>query len=118
PAALLPVHRSRTGTGGGVARAVVVVDDAPPGKPGRAAAPHLLGGAAPLGAVSRRGGGVSRAPQSPCAGSGAGAGRPGAGVSHGAAPDRKSTRLNSSHVKISYAVFCLKKKKKTRKIIT
>src|SRR5690606_40149755 len=29
--------------------------------------------------------------------------------------DRKSTRLNSSHVKISYAVFCLKKKKKTKK---
>src|SRR5690606_42085664 len=28
-----------------------------------------------------------------------------------ALPDRKSTRLNSSHVKISYAVFCLKKKK-------
>src|SRR5690606_39700765 len=28
------------------------------------------------------------------------------------AQDRKSTRLNSSHVKISYAVFCLKKKKK------
>src|SRR5690554_7313573 len=28
------------------------------------------------------------------------------------APDRKSTRLNSSHVRISYAVFCLKKKKK------
>src|SRR5690606_14436266 len=28
--------------------------------------------------------------------------------------DRKSTRLNSSHVKISYAVFCLKKKKKKR----
>src|SRR5690606_42122803 len=27
--------------------------------------------------------------------------------------DRKSTRLNSSHVKISYAVFCLKKKKTT-----
>src|SRR5574340_1495906 len=27
-------------------------------------------------------------------------------------PDRKSTRLNSSHQKISYAVFCLKKKKK------
>src|SRR5690606_41835455 len=26
-------------------------------------------------------------------------------------PDRKSTRLNSSHVKISYAVFCLQKKK-------
>src|SRR5690606_40098603 len=29
----------------------------------------------------------------------------------GVAEDRKSTRLNSSHVKISYAVFCLKKKK-------
>src|SRR5436309_12258930 len=29
----------------------------------------------------------------------------------GARRDRKSTRLNSSHVKISYAVFCLKKKK-------
>src|SRR6266702_1457852 len=28
--------------------------------------------------------------------------------------DRKSTRLNSSHVAISYAVFCLKKKKRTR----
>src|SRR6266511_3361887 len=28
------------------------------------------------------------------------------------AGDRKSTRLNSSHVKISYAVFCLKKKRK------
>src|SRR5207253_8574331 len=29
-------------------------------------------------------------------------------------PDRKSTRLNSSHVAISYAVFCLKKKKKKK----
>src|SRR5204862_6281356 len=29
--------------------------------------------------------------------------------------DRKSTRLNSSHVEISYAVFCLKKKKKKQK---
>src|SRR5690242_21610129 len=28
--------------------------------------------------------------------------------------DRKSTRLNSSHMSISYAVFCLKKKKKTK----
>src|SRR5438128_2824496 len=32
------------------------------------------------------------------------------------APDRKSTRLNSSHGSISYAVFCLKKKKKTRRM--
>src|SRR3989442_8489464 len=30
--------------------------------------------------------------------------------------DRKSTRLNSSHVRISYAVFCLKKKKNLRDI--
>src|SRR5437773_9208046 len=39
-----------------------------------------------------------------------------------AARDRKSTRLNSSHITISYAVFCLKKKKKAihynRKTIT
>src|SRR5437868_11633597 len=40
---------------------------------------------------------------------GAGAGQPG--------EDRKSTRLNSSHVSISYAVFCLKKKKKKKKKI-
>src|SRR3712207_8131752 len=31
--------------------------------------------------------------------------------SRGTLPDRKSTRLNSSHANISYAVFCLKKKK-------
>src|SRR5699024_12085217 len=30
--------------------------------------------------------------------------------------DRKSTRLNSSHVSISYAVFCLKKKKQTKSL--
>src|SRR5256885_13333763 len=53
----------------------------------------------------------------------AGAGRRGAprprGAAHdrldgaGALGDRKSTRLNSSHLVISYAVFCLKKKKTT-----
>src|SRR5271167_5065683 len=32
--------------------------------------------------------------------------------------DRKSTRLNSSHVSISYAVFCLKKKKNTTVLVT
>src|SRR5205814_9297962 len=32
--------------------------------------------------------------------------------------DRKSTRLNSSHLGISYAVFCLKKKKKNRRLTT
>src|SRR5690349_22727952 len=44
------------------------------------------------------------------------AGRAGArrGLTRAAAGDRKSTRLNSSHVEISYAVFCLKKKKKQR----
>src|SRR5699024_12153967 len=35
---------------------------------------------------------------------------PGAAFSIGTASDRKSTRLNSSHVSISYAVFCLKTK--------
>src|SRR5690349_23113656 len=34
------------------------------------------------------------------------------GVAEAGLGDRKSTRLNSSHVEISYAVFCLKKKKK------
>src|SRR2546426_1372605 len=34
------------------------------------------------------------------------------GVDIGLVADRKSTRLNSSHLVISYAVFCLKKKKK------
>src|SRR5690554_6578834 len=38
------------------------------------------------------------------------------GVSRSGVKDRKSTRLNSSHVRISYAVFCLKKKKKKTKI--
>src|SRR5256885_4975186 len=33
-----------------------------------------------------------------------------------ARPDRKSTRLNSSHLVISYAVFCLKKKKNTQSV--
>ena len=33
----------------------------------------------------------------------------------GPSGDRKSTRLNSSHVVISYAVFCLKKKKRNEK---
>src|SRR5690242_20973688 len=35
------------------------------------------------------------------------------GVRRAAVRDRKSTRLNSSHMSISYAVFCLKKKKTT-----
>src|SRR3712207_7582274 len=37
---------------------------------------------------------------------------PGAPGPLGLAEDRKSTRLNSSHANISYAVFCLKKKKR------
>src|SRR3712207_7056700 len=43
----------------------------------------------------------------------AGAQRPVAQRRDLGAQDRKSTRLNSSHANISYAVFCLKKKKKT-----
>src|SRR3989442_11422069 len=38
-------------------------------------------------------------------------GAPGESVATQSEGDRKSTRLNSSHVRISYAVFCLKKKK-------
>src|SRR5437773_5231114 len=49
-----------------------------------------------------------------------GAGRTACSTGPGARPaatsrDRKSTRLNSSHITISYAVFCLKKKKKKKK---
>src|SRR2546429_1317666 len=40
--------------------------------------------------------------------------RAGIGPDRGQARDRKSTRLNSSHGYISYAVFCLKKKKQKR----
>src|SRR5437588_1544158 len=42
-------------------------------------------------------------------------GRPRARAGVHTEADRKSTRLNSSHTVISYAVFCLKKKKKTKK---
>src|SRR5207249_10051536 len=42
----------------------------------------------------------------------AGGQNPGDWTSRAVVRDRKSTRLNSSHVSISYAVFCLKKKKK------
>src|SRR5204863_1747951 len=65
------------------------------------------------------GGGPAAAPQHRAAVRGRRARRPAdpgpAGRRRGAGPemgsDRKSTRLNSSHVEISYAVFCLKKKK-------
>src|SRR3712207_7932368 len=49
--------------------------------------------------------------QSFCAGADIGYMRDTAGFSY---EDRKSTRLNSSHANISYAVFCLKKKKRLR----
>src|SRR6266480_6357723 len=39
-------------------------------------------------------------------------------VAPGEPRDRKSTRLNSSHMSISYAVFCLKKKKRTKIFFT
>src|SRR5690606_32885179 len=69
-----------------------------------------VGGRAPL----RRGEGAFPFPSFPFRGRAEGAERAGASPHEG---DRKSTRLNSSHVKISYAVFCLKKKKnKTRKM--
>src|SRR5688572_32399801 len=59
-----------------------------------------------------RPGGVVRAggpPRAPVRG-GDDRGRPGAGGRDARHQDRKSTRLNSSHSQISYAVFCLKKK--------
>src|SRR3712207_7293608 len=73
--------------------------------------------------ISGRGLGRGRAPPRPEAdpAAGVGAGGPAAGrarppplpmAAGGRLRDRKSTRLNSSHANISYAVFCLKKKKK------
>src|SRR3712207_7048032 len=67
--------------------------------------------------------GVAAAPAGPAGrrGAGRGAGRRparhpvvGALGRAGVAGDRKSTRLNSSHANISYAVFCLKKKRKNK----
>src|SRR2546430_9363341 len=58
---------------------------------------------APVAAPARRRSGPARHDQIP-------------GRSRRRAQDRKSTRLNSSHSQISYAVFCLKKKKKRRQM--
>src|SRR3712207_7126427 len=52
--------------------------------------------------------------RAPCAGCAA---RPSSRCGAARARDRKSTRLNSSHANISYAVFCLKKKKNTSYIL-
>src|SRR2546429_6854003 len=66
----------------------------------------------PAGLRCRRAGDRGLAPRRRVVGAGAGRGpgRPPGG-------DRKSTRLNSSHGYISYAVFCLKKKKNTIKTV-
>src|SRR3712207_7793287 len=71
----------------------------------------LAGGAAPrVGrGVPRDGRARRRRPARPGRARRLVVGRGGVGV---VARDRKSTRLNSSHANISYAVFCLKKKKK------
>src|SRR3712207_7136683 len=63
----------------------------------------------PPGALRRRDGGALSA---------LGRGAAAADDARGGPVDRKSTRLNSSHANISYAVFCLKKKKKKNKILT
>src|SRR3712207_7171393 len=66
-------------------------------------------------ALGLRGGGAGR-PGGVGGALGRGRGRPGLGrhPRRGGIGDRKSTRLNSSHANISYAVFCLKKKKTAR----
>src|SRR2546426_10568593 len=55
---------------------------------------------------------VQALPQKEGRGKGGGAAKPAAVGTTGGRLDRKSTRLNSSHLVISYAGFCLKKKKK------
>src|SRR3712207_7509083 len=63
---------------------------------------------------------LERADQEPTSARGQGSARAlAAGQAHRGEcdPDRKSTRLNSSHANISYAVFCLKKKKNPHMIL-
>src|SRR3989454_1438333 len=80
----------------------------------RSRAPDRLGGGQR--ARSRSG---ARAPGDPLAHGRRGRSRPEArGRARGGLLDRKSTRLNSSHLVISYAVFCLKKKKKKQEADT
>src|SRR5699024_11982826 len=76
---------------------------ATPAAPTRARPPGTVGPGAPARGRGRSGRGSGGSCPGPCRRR---ARRPGRGG------DRKSTRLNSSHVSISYAVFCLKKKKK------
>src|SRR5438874_6059282 len=52
-----------------------------------------------------------RIPPGPAGAAGCAGDQPGGSARPSGDQDRKSTRLNSSHVEISYAVFCLKKKK-------
>src|SRR5256885_12609981 len=61
---------------------------------------------------ARAAAGWGRAPANPPPAAGGTAAAAAAPLGH--TPDRKSTRLNSSHLVISYAVFCLKKKKQTK----
>src|SRR3712207_7316007 len=63
----------------------------------------------------RRTGGGGRASRQSAPAGGAAAWR--AAPCHVSPQDRKSTRLNSSHANISYAVFCLKKKKQNKKLL-
>src|SRR5262245_63279063 len=72
----------------------------------------------PYTTLFRSGGGAALGPAAPPPGAGAAAGvtaSPPPPPPPPPASDRKSTRLNSSHLGISYAVFCLKKKKKQSK---
>src|SRR5690554_7149838 len=80
-------------------------------KPDRGSGSARAGGAGQAGSAT--GTGSAARTGSARLGSGRAAGALGGSRPASRAKDRKSTRLNSSHVRISYAVFCLKKKKKT-----
>src|SRR2546427_8924906 len=79
--------------------------------------PQRRGGGERRDVAAHRGRGVPRAGgrRDPGAGAGTGHNEQCDVWRDGGGGDRKSTRLNSSHSQISYAVFCLKKKKKERK---
>src|SRR5690348_17861896 len=75
--------------------------------------PHRGDVGAAVGHVAPRGTAVGGLPHAAVHGAKVEDERPRGIARHRHGPDRKSTRLNSSHPSISYAVFCLKKKNKT-----
>src|SRR3712207_8212764 len=96
----LPISASAVGAGAGR-------------DPARGRRQSVVGVRLRLRGLRARGGRRAGLRERPGAGAGSAARRDHPGAAAAPGRDRKSTRLNSSHANISYAVFCLKKKKKS-----